>query len=143
MKKFIKNIVYCCLCAVVIALIPLFFSKAKPIDLDIPVLDLNEIQDEKKQEEKAAKRAAARVTAKRMSDCMVDDDCVIVAKDPCGCLLGPQGVTAINVSYAVAFSEQQAKAPMTTCPSAIPSTEAECSENAHSVCRANKCTIVY
>jgi len=145
MKKHIKNIVYACLSVFVIFLIPLFLSKGKPLPADIPVVDIQSMLQQKEQEEKeakvAAERAAAREAVLRAFQCEVDEDCIIVSRDPCGCLIGPQGVTAVNAASALVFTSQE---PQTkACPETAPSTEAQCSPTAQAVCWKNKCTIVY
>ena len=101
----------------------------------------------KNAEEQRQHAAAARKRAEmevRVRQCTADEQCIIVDRDPCGCLKGPEGVTAINSSMTLEFSQlvQAETSGSTVCPS-VGSTEKECSATARAVCRQNACTIVY
>jgi len=145
MKKQIRNIVYACLGVLLIVMIPVFFGKAKPIALDIPEISIQKMLEQREREAKeaaeAAERKAAAEAVQRAFQCEKDDDCIIVSRDPCGCLVGPQGVTAVNVEHALVFAKKGGKAK--ACPDTPPSTVAQCSPSAQAVCWKNKCTIVY
>ena len=140
MKKQIKNLVYVCICCGVLGAIPVLLSKSKPIMLNVSEMDLTTLTQSKEQEGRDMSAASGRGIP-RAFRCTVDDDCIIVAKDPCGCLLGPQGVAAVNVEHALYFAPNDTGTK--TCPSMAPSTEAQCSPTAQAVCQANRCTITY
>ena len=139
MKKTIKPTLYL-LCALgIFALIPTLLSKDAPIEVQIPSFDLEDINaQEAKQKEQAAKKVA-----RRMYRCETDEDCVIVDKDPCGCWVGPSGVTAINVAYILDFNKMTQKSLAKTCPDTEPSVDKECSPSARAVCKEKVCRIVY
>ena len=103
--------------------------------------------NEQKEQTQRSNAAAARRHAElisKMTACNTNEECVIVDKDPCGCLKGPEGVTAINASYSLEFSKLMEKrfALATACPS-VGSTEKECSASARPVCLQNRCKIGY
>jgi len=139
-------------CAVVVGLIGLsLFSGAKPIEVNMPVftkdmveeLQAQNASEEQKRQHAAAVRNRAELEGKIYS-CQTDDDCIIVDKDPCGCLRGPEGVTAINAAWSLEFStlvERQFSSG-STCPS-TGSTEKECSATAAAVCQKNHCKIIW
>jgi adenine-specific DNA glycosylase len=89
------------------------------------------------------KEQAAKKVARRMYRCETDEDCVIVDKDPCGCWVGPSGVTAINVAYILDFNKMTQKSLAKTCPDTEPSVDKECSPSARAVCKEKVCRIVY
>lgn len=97
---------------------------------------------QKRQNEQAARRRAELEV--KMVECESDEECIIVDKDPCGCLKGPESVTTINANYSLEFSRLVEKkfATATACPS-VGSSEGECSASAHAVCQAKHCKIVY
>ena len=139
-------------CAAMVVLLILAFSpKSEPLESDMPLITqqmIEEVRATKATEESQRQQAeAARHRAEVMSKmyrCKEDDQCVIVDKDPCGCLKGPSGVTAINGEWSLEFSKLMDKkfAATTTCPSQ-PSQEKECSPRAKAICRSNRCTIAY
>ena len=96
MKKLIKSVL--CLCGAVLIgmLLSLLMRNSEPLDVEVPVLRAEEITAKEEAQHKAAQASAARAMQKRIFSCSTDEDCIIVDKDPCGCLVGPQGVTAIN-----------------------------------------------
>ena len=139
-------------CAVVVGFIGLsLFSGTEPIEVNMPVFTkemVEEVQaknasEEQKRQHAAAVRNRTELEAKIYS-CQTDDECIIVDKDPCGCLRGPGGVTAINAEWSLEFStlvERQFSSGA-SCPSSG-STENECSETATAVCQKNHCKIVW
>ena len=135
----------------VLVLAASFFSRAKPIEAQMPLLTVQMVQENQAQlksaEEQRQHAAAARKRAEtevRVRQCTADEQCIIVDRDPCGCLKGPEGVTAINSAMSLEFSQliQSETSGSTVCPS-VGSTEKECSATARAVCRQNACTIVY
>ena len=127
------------------------FVKHEPIEAHPYLLTkqmLTEHQEEmqeahqKRQSEQAARRRAE--VAVRMGECESDEDCIIVDKDPCGCLRGPESITTINANYSLEFSRLVEKkfATATACPS-VGSVEKECSATAHPVCQNKHCKIAY
>ena len=132
------------ICALgILLLIPVFLSKDEPITVSVPLLDVAQMEAKEAQEQKAAEQAAAQAKRRRLYSCTVDEDCIIVDKDPCGCLVGPQGVTAINAAYTLDFNKQQSNLITKACPEGEPSMEKECSPTAQAVCEQNYCTIIY
>ena len=132
------------ICALgILLLIPVFLSKDEPITVSVPLLDAAQMEAKEAQEQKAAEQAAAQAKRRRLYSCTVDEDCIIVDKDPCGCLVGPQGVTAINAAYTLDFNRQQSNLITKACPEGEPSMEKECSPTAQAVCEQNYCTIIY
>ena len=128
---------------VVIMLIVLVLANNTPIEVNLPHFTAEELAEQKKAASQAAKAAYRKQRISKMYVCQTDDDCAIVDKDPCGCLIGPKGVTAINVGYITDFDEINNKAFGTrTCPEQT-SAEKECSPSAHPVCRAKRCKIAY
>ena len=139
------------LCALaVIAAIPVVLSRREVIPTDMPALTREDImankqdyeKQEAKQEEQERSRRAAKARA-AYSACTADEDCIIVDKDPCGCLVGPKGVTAINMARSLEFTKAQGNVMAKACPDGEPSQERECSPNARAVCRQKMCKIVY
>ncbi len=140
------------LCAGVAVLLALaFYSRRNLIEVEMPLLTkqmVAERQEEIQKKEKHRQNVKeARLRAEledRLVACQANEDCIIVDKDPCGCLKGPEGVTAINSSMALEFSRlmESAFAKATSCPS-VGSTEKECSATAKPVCEQNICKIVY
>jgi hypothetical protein len=143
MKKIITN-VFLLICTVgVLLLIPVFMTHDSPIPVEIPSLNAEELAAQKEATAQAEKIAARKARTRRIYSCKIDDDCVIVDKDPCGCSAGPQGVVAINVNYITDFNAlNNAKMVAKACP-AISSTQKECSPTARGVCKARTCKIVY
>lgn len=139
-----------CACFVVLLALS-FMSKGSPIEAQMPLVTVEMVKEnqaqiqkakEKKEDAAAARRRAA--LEEKLYQCTQDDECIIVDQDPCGCLKGPEGVTAINSAMVLDFSrlQQQETNGSTVCP-AVASTERECSPSARAVCRQNRCQIVY
>lgn len=143
MKSKIRNILTLFLAAVVLLLLPIFLLRVRPIPVDIPVVTRAEMiaQEEKQQKEEI--QSAVRAQIRRLYTCEVDEDCIIVDKDPCGCLIGPSGVMAINAEKTLEFNRRFQSAMAKACPDTQPSTEKECSASARAVCQSGLCRIVY
>lgn len=143
MNKLIKNVILIIATVGVLCLIPLFLAHDSPIEVEIPRLDAQEMAAKKEAAEQAEKQAQREARARRIYTCQTDEDCIIVEKDPCGCAIGPKGLTAINVNFVTDFNATNSRNVLAkTCPDTI-STEKECSENATAVCRARTCKITY
>ena len=151
MNPKIKGI-FLLVCAVfVLALAASFFTRSNPIEVQIPLVTRQMIDEnqaaiksaEAKRQNAAAERKRAELE-KRLYQCQNDNECIIVDKDPCGCLKGPEGVTAINSAMSLEFSRfmQGQSSVASVCPS-VASTERECSASARPVCQQNVCKIVY
>ncbi len=130
----------------VLVSLPIFLTHLSPIHVD---LSQGTQKDTAESEEAAASRqtpqskaAALKAKLQKISSCEIDEDCVIVDKDPCGCFAGPSGVTAINALHTLEFDKMQSHAITKACPE-IQSTEQECSDTARAVCRDNTCKIIY
>ena len=147
----IKEIILLCCAACVVLLTIAFYSRPEKLQADAPLVTqqmVKEYQDkvreatEKRQNAEAARQRAELET--RMVQCQSNEECIIVDKDPCGCLTGPEGVTAINSEYSLEFSGLVEKdfSEAKTCPS-IGSVERECSASARAVCQEQRCTIIY
>lgn len=126
-----------------LGLIPVFISRDNPIEVSMPVLTEQEAAAQEQAHQKAAQALAQQAKARRILRCETDEDCIIVDKDPCGCLAGPGGVTAINASYTLDFNKMQSGVLAKACPDGAPSQEKECSPFAVAVCRENLCQIAY
>lgn len=147
----IKSLLFFIGAAVALMLAVYFFSKATPIEAQMSVLTKQMVEENqeqirreeaKRQNAEAARRKAALEA--KLYQCTSDEECVIVDKDPCGCLKGPEGVTAINSSMSLEFSQMMEKhfSAATTCPS-VGSAERECSATAEAACQHGRCKIVY
>ena len=143
MKKLIKNVLCLCGAVLICMLLSLLMRNSIPLDIEVPVLKEEEITAKEEAQQKAAQVSAARAMQKRIFSCSNDEDCIIVDKDPCGCLVGPQGVTAINADYTIDFNKLQEKNVTKACPEVSPSATKECSPTARAVCEARTCKIVY
>ncbi len=143
MNKMIKN-VFLLVCTVgIMCLIPVFLLHDSPIPVDIVRLDAQELAAKKEAAAKAEKQARSQARVRKVYACDVDEDCIIVEKDPCGCTIGPSGVTAINVNHILDFNSiNNQKSVTKTCPEKV-SREKECSPTAHPVCKAKRCSISY
>ena len=144
--RVIRNLIVLLCAAGVLLLLPLLWSNREPIQIDIPRLRQEQVVSPEVQKQRQAvkkQHAAQNAKTRRIYACETDDDCVIVDKDPCGCLAGPSGVTAINVLYTQDFEEMTFKGITSSCPDTAPSTENECSDTARPVCQANVCKISY
>ena len=132
------------LCALgALGLIPVFFQNAQPIEVIAPQLNTRELAEKEAQEQKVAAAQDKQMRARRMLRCQTSDDCIIVDKDPCGCLVGPKGVIAINANFTLDFNRLQEKVMAKACPDTLPSEEKECSPSAQAVCENNLCKITY
>lgn len=143
MKKTITNI-FLLVCTVgVLLLIPVFLTHDSPIPVEIPSISAEELAAQKEAAAQAEKVAARKARTRRIYACETDEDCIIVDKDPCGCAVGPQGVTAININYITDFNAlNNTKMVAKACPTTS-STQKECSPTARGVCKAKTCKIVY
>ncbi len=151
MNTKIKGICLLASAAVVAVFAMSFFSNTETINVSMPVFTqdmVNELQAQKAAtQQKRANAQAAREraeTVNKVYSCKINEDCIIVDKDPCGCLRGPEGVTAINAEFSLEFSKLMEKefATAATCPSEG-STVRECSASAQPVCEENRCRIVW
>lgn len=147
----IKGILLLVYAACVVLLTVFFFSKSQPIEASAPVFTESMVQQwqAQKMEEEQKKRSlyASRTRSETESwiyRCDTNEQCIIVDKDPCGCLKGPSGVTAINAEWSLEFSKLMDKeyAQASSCPF-VASTERECSATARAVCTENRCQIVW
>lgn len=143
MSTKIRNVIVSFCVIIICCLIPVFFMRGGMIEVDFPVLDSKLLTETAEQTQKAAQRTAAQRRHRKLVSCQSDEDCVIVDKDPCGCLVGPQGVTAINASYTLEFNKMQEGVMAKACPEGEPSQEKECSPSAQAVCQAHVCRIQY
>lgn len=143
MKNKIKSFCLLGCAACVLVSIPVFFSKDLPIEVSMPVLTEQQAAAQEEAQQKAAQASAHKAKVRRVFRCQADEDCIIVDKDPCGCLVGPSGVTAINASYTLDFNKMQSGVLAKACPDRAPSQEKECSPSAQAVCRENVCHIDY
>ena len=141
MKYKIKELLLLCCAVGVLALLPLLYSKDQPIEVNVPALNSKEMDVKAEEQHREAAAAAVKAQVRRMYRCQTDEDCIIVAKDPCGCLVGPSGVTAINAEYTLDFNKMQSNLVAKACPDRAPSTERECSPDAQAVCVENVCKI--
>ena len=144
--------IFLLLCSIVVLLLAfVFYSHRSAIEVQMPLLTSQMVtqreeemqkEEHRRQSQQEARRRAA--LEERVISCQSDDDCIIVDKDPCGCLKGPEGVTAINSAMSLEFSRLMARtfANTTACPS-VESKEKECSPTAKAVCEQNRCKIVY
>lgn len=129
--------------ALIVLLLSVLVRYSEPIDVDLPFVNKEELTEREEAQQKAAREAAARARMRRIYSCSSDDDCIIVDKDPCGCLVGPQGVVSINADYTLDFDKVQAGNITKACPEVAPSQEKECSASAHAVCKERTCVIEY
>ncbi len=142
MKKMIQSVCLFVCAAGIVLLIPVFLKNAVPIEVDIPQITVEEIETKKEETAQAQKAAKRQAKINRIYSCQSDEDCIIVDKDPCGCSIGPKGVTAINVGYITDFNTLNTQPTAKACPDVI-STERECSETARAVCKAKTCKIAF
>lgn len=151
MNHHIKGLILL-VCAVgALGMAVMFFSRSTPIETQMPLVTREMIQENQaqiqQQEQQRQSSAAARRRAEleaRLYQCKADEECIIVDRDPCGCLKGPEGVTAINSAMSLDFSRHMDKqfAAATACPSEG-SVERECSASARPVCAEGRCKIIY
>lgn len=135
--------------ALLLALI--FFLHPDAIEAQAPLLTKQMLEEYQAQQQQTTQKrqneAAARKRAEleaKIDLCETNEECIIVDKDPCGCLKGPEYVTTINSNFSLEYSRLMEKrfAATTTCPS-IGSSEKECSASARAVCVEKHCKIVY
>ena len=147
MKHKIRDFFLLVCAGLVLVSLPVFLTHLSPIRVDLPQITQQEVteQDElhQQRQQQQAKASAAKARWQKIATCEIDEDCIIVDKDPCGCLSGPSGVVAINALYTLEFDKMQARSVTKTCPDTEPSTEKECSDTAQAVCQANLCKIIY
>lgn len=143
MKSKLRAFLLLICAACVFVSIPVFVAKDTPIEIYVPVRTEKQAAEHEEAQQKAAQAAAQKAKARRIYRCQTNDDCVIVDKDPCGCAVGPSGVTAINVDFILEFSKTKSGVLAKACPDRAPSQERECSPNAQAVCRENMCHITY
>lgn len=127
----------------VVVLMLLLYANDAPIEISVPHLNLQELEAKEKEEQEEQARALEAMRRQRMVSCKRSSDCIIVDKDPCGCLVGPQGVTSINALYTTDFDKMQAKTLTKACPDKEPSTVRECAPTARAACVKSRCKIVY
>ena len=120
-----------------------FLARVKPIEVDLPQLSKEEIVAKEERKQKKEQAVALQSKMRRVYECTLDEDCIIVDKDPCGCLIGPEGVTAINAMYTLEYNQLMSRSVTTTCPDTAPSTEQECSPSAIAICMSGTCRIAY
>ena len=143
MKKKIEKILYLAGAFLIVVILSLLVRNDGTIDVDLPMLKKEDVTAQEETQQKIAQEAANRARNRRIFSCSTDDDCVIVDRDLCGCLVGPNGVVAINVSYISDFNNEQDNVVAKACPEVAPSVEKECSPSARAVCQARTCKIVY
>ncbi len=147
----IKSLLLLICAAVAVLLAFSFFSRSEAIEVEMPLVTKQMVDENQDAIQKAEERRQNTVAARRRAElevrlyqCDSDDQCIIVDQDPCGCLKGPEGVTAINSNLSLEFSRLLEKqfAAGAACPS-VGSSEKECSASARAVCEQNRCKIVY
>jgi len=150
MKKIQDLLLLLCAAGAVILAIN-FFSHPAPINVDMPRVTEEMVEENKAKMEAEAKQKAALEAARKQAEikmkmykCTSNDECIIVDQDPCGCLRGPKSVTAINSNFSLEFSRMMEKkfAGSQVCPDKA-STEKECSRTARAVCQERHCKIIY
>jgi hypothetical protein len=142
MKKGIKNIIYVVLTVLVAGVTFSVYQNNTPLTVDLPSLSLEQLQAKEEAVKENTQISAARSRHKKWTACEEDEDCIIIDQDPCGCLIGPKGVTAINVDFMQAYEDKHQN-QTTACPEGEPSQEAQCSPDAHPVCKNKVCTIMF
>lgn len=143
MKSKVRNVLSLVFAIVLLGLLPVFLARVKPIEVNIPEVTRAEVVAQEEKQQKEAQANAMRAWTRRLYACEVDDDCIIVDKDPCGCLIGPSGVTAINADRTLEFNKRFQNTITKACPDTPPSTEKECGDTARAVCQSGTCRIVY
>ena len=143
MKSKVRNIFWLSCAAVLILWIPLLWANRQPTEVDLPLLTQEELTATEEAHQQAAREHALATAKRKIFSCESDEDCIIVDKDLCGCLVGPQGVVAINAAYTTDFDRIYRGKGTATCPDKEPSQERECSPSAQAVCKAKTCKITY
>lgn len=142
--KITKKDIFLFLCAgLILLLLPVLWSNRSVIEISLPGISSSDLSARIEKQQQQARVSATRAKERRVYACEDDEDCIIVDKDPCGCLVGPQGVTAINALFTLEFNQLQKKSLMTPCPDRAPSTERECSSTAQAICVNKTCQISY
>ena len=107
MMKKVQNIFYV-VGAVILGFITFtMYQQRTPIPIFVPEITMEELDTRAAAAKQTEERVAANTRARKLVACSVDDDCIIVDKDPCGCLVGSAGVTSINVNHVLDFNETQ------------------------------------
>ena len=136
---------------IVLLLAFIFFMHPDPIEAQAPLLTKQMLEDYQAQQQQTAQKRQSEAAARKRAEleaklklCETSEECIIVDKDPCGCLKGPGSITAINADFSLEFSSLVEKkfTGMEMCPE-TGSTEKECSASAHPACVENRCKIVY
>ena len=143
MKSKIKSALLLVCAGIAVVLIPVFLSKDTPIEVSVTERTKTKLAEQEAEQQQEAQAQAAKNRTRRVYRCQVDEDCIIVDKDPCGCLVGPSGVTAINAAYTLDFNRMNVRSLTKACPETAPSMERECSPSAHAVCAEQVCKIAY
>lgn len=147
--KIAKGIFYLVCAVLVVLLMPVLLKHDQPIFVEIPeinVADIDSIREREEQqiivEKKEARIAERKAHYNPFTACTSDEECVIVDRHPCGCLIGPKGKTTINIKYITEFTDTvQSKAGEASCPGETPSTEGACNPAARAVCQQKVCRI--
>ncbi len=142
MKNKIQSLLYVVAAVVVFVISYGIYQQRTPINVPMAEINSADWEAQKAAAEQSTARAASLSRARKLVACETDEDCVIVDKDPCGCVVGPQGVTAINVGQIEEFNKNLSQITQ-SCPDNAPSTQAQCSPTAQAVCRERACTIIY
>ena len=143
MNSKIRDVVAVICALLLLSSLPTFMARKKPIEVSLPQMNPQEVVAKEELQQKQAQAVALQSKLRRIYACTIDEDCIIVDKDPCGCLIGPSGVTAINAMYTLEYNQLTARPVTTTCPDTTPSTEEECSPSAMAVCVSKMCRIAY
>jgi predicted phosphoribosyltransferase len=143
MKTALRNMSLWIFTGLIIILIPILYSYDTPVPVSAPHVNLQEIEAKEKEQQEEQARVAEEARRRRIVSCTENDDCIIVDKDPCGCLIGPKGVTAINALYTLDFDKLQTKSVTKACPETEPSVVRECAPTARAACVKKQCKIVY
>ena len=143
MNSKIRDVVAVICALVLLSSLPTFMARKKPIEVSLPQMNPQEVVAKEELQQKQAQAVALQNKLRRIYACTIDEDCIIVDKDPCGCTIGPKGVVAINVNYILDFNAiNNQKSVTTTCPETT-SRVKECSPTARPVCKAHRCKISY
>lgn len=143
MKSTLRDMLLLVCAGLVLVLMPILLSNLSPMPVQLSSIEETDVEQHEEKQQQDARAQAAKAKMRKIISCEQDEDCIIVDKDPCGCLVGPEGVTAINALHTLEFDQLQPRSGTKTCPETQPSTEAECSQTAQAVCQAKQCKIVY
>jgi len=142
MKKMITNIIYLVVAVAVCMCTFAVYQNANPIEADVPVVTLAQVHEQEEVTKEKEQISAARARQRRWINCKQDDDCVIIDREPCGCLVGAKGVIAINVNLVTEYEEKYLNKTK-ACPEEEPFQEGPCSPSAYPICKNKTCTIVF